>query len=164
VQLEYATAPKRAAELGELFQEYGVSAVPGLGVGGGVADGSATTDTTPLLVWSDQHSLHAAFFKVVIFDKLFMELILESPQLRIVTEWAEPVGSELAVGDYNWVVISNSVIQNAIAFNDNSDTNTVLSVSYWSGAAQFRITAVPEPAALLLAVIGLTLLRWRRRA
>jgi hypothetical protein len=101
---------------------------------------------------------------VVIFDKLFMELILESPQLRIVTEWAEPVGSELAVGDYNWVVISNSVIQNAIAFNDNSDTNTVLSVSYWSGAAQFRITAVPEPAALLLAVIGLTLLRWRRRA
>jgi hypothetical protein len=164
VQLEYATAPKRAAELGELFQEYGVSAVPGLGVGGGVADGSATTDTTPLLVWSDQNSLHAAFFKVVIFDKLFMELILESPQLRIVTEWAEPAGSELAVGDYNWVVISNSVIQNAIAFNDNSDTNTVLSVSYWSGAAQFRITAVPEPAALLLAVIGLTLLRWRRRA
>lgn len=121
-------------------------------------------DTTPLLSWSEQHSLHAAFFKVAIFDKLFMELILESPQLRFVTEWTVPVGSELAVSDYNWVVISNSVMQNAIDFNDNSTTNTVLSASYWSGAVQFRITAVAEPAALLLAVIGLTLLRWRRRA
>ena len=59
-----------------------------------------------------------------------MELILESPQLRFVTEWTVPVGSELAVGDYNWVVISNSVMQNAIDFNDNSATNTVLSSSY----------------------------------
>ena len=121
-------------------------------------------DTTPLLSWSEQHSLHSAVFEMVIFDKLFMELILESPQLRFVTEWTVPVGSELAVSDYNWVVISNSVMQNAIDFNDNSATNTVLSSSYWSGAAQFWITAVPKPAALLLAVIGLTLLRWRRRA
>ena len=169
VQKEHATAPKRAAELGELFQEYGVSAVPGLGVGGGVADDSATTDTTPLLVWSEQNSLYSEFFKVAIFDKLFTELILESPQLHNVTEWTVPAGSELAVGEYNWVVISNSVMQNGIVmpeginFDYNAATNTVLSASYWSGAVQFRITAVPEPAAILLALFGLALLPRRRR-
>ena len=169
VQKEHATAPKRAAELGELFQEYGVSAVPGLGVGGGVADDSATTDTTPLLVWSEQNSLYSEFFKVAIFDKLFTELILESPQLHNVTEWTVPAGSELAVGEYNWVVISNSVMQNGIVmpeginFNYNAANNTVLSASYWSGAVQFRITAVPEPTAILLALFGLALLPRRRR-
>jgi hypothetical protein len=146
-----------------LFQEYGVSAIPGAVAGGGVGDEQTTSDSTPRLVWTEQNSLHSEFFKVAIFDKLFTELILESPQLHNVTEWTVPAGSELAVGDYNWVVVSNSVMQNIIDFNYNAATNTVLSASYWSGAVQFRITAVPEPATLLLVLLGLALLPRRRR-
>jgi hypothetical protein len=161
VQASYAVLPERASELGELFQEYGVSASPGFNDFGAVPDDDTTNDRTPLLAWHEQNSNHSNKFKVAIFDENWTSLILESPTLGNVSDWE--VTMPLANGLYNWVVVSNSVMLDPISFTYEPLANVMTAAaSYWSGAVQF--TVIPEPASIGLALVGmLGMLRVRRR-
>ena len=98
---------------------------------------------------------------MVIFDKLFTELILESPQLQV-RHRVDRTGRERVGGGR--LQLGGRLQQRDAEWHrlqlQRGQLTRCSPASYWSGAAQFRITAVPEPAALLLAVMGLTLLRY----
>ena len=143
VQSTQATTAKRKAELGELFQEYGVSAIAGVGTGGAIVDDATTNDRTPKLAWTEQNSNHSDFFKVLVYDDTFTNLITMSPVLNNMTMW--DVTTPLDTGDYNWVVVANSARQATVG-----DVNT----SYWSGAVQITIVPLPSAVWMGMALLG----------
>lgn len=149
IESTHVTTDQERAELGEVFEEYGVSA--NIAEGLGVADDATTFDATPLLSWDAQNSGHSTKYAVAIFDQDF-NYLFDSGDLGNVLSWTIPNADALAEGWYNWVVISNSVLQADLHYRE----------SYWSGAAQFQV--VPEASTLLLAAIGmLTIWQIRRR-
>lgn len=148
IEASQVTTDKRRAELGELFEEYGVSA--DIAAGLGLADDATTFDATPLLSWDVQNWSHSTRYAVAIFDQNF-NYLFDSGDLGNVTSWTIPNIDALAQGSYNWVVISNSILQANLHFEE----------SYWSGAAQF--TVVPETSTLLLVASGAAALLMHRR-
>jgi hypothetical protein len=127
--------PRRTAELGEVFERYGVSSVlqaPGDDVTANA--GPVTFD------WQDRNNGHSTQFQVLVYDAAFTNLVLSSPILNNITTWTTPM--PMMPGSYNWVALNNSVADNA--------------TMYWSGAYQFTLVAIPEPSAVWLLVVGVS--------
>jgi hypothetical protein len=131
----YGATPHARSLLGDLFEANAVSAIPG--ASGGVADGGITASPTPTLAWTPQNAGNSDAYLVAIYSEDWSTLVRLSPQIDDATLWR--LATPLDLGTYNWVVISNSCVQNGVSFDD----------SYWSGAASF--TVAPEPGALALA-------------
>lgn len=145
----YGNTPLARSLLGDIFEANSVSSIPG--APGGVADGGSTTELYPTLAWTPQNCGLSDKFMVAVYSADWSSLLQLSPQINGLTSWQ--LTNPLGPGAYNWVVISNSVMQSAVSFND----------SYWSGAASFVI--VPEPTTLLaVALVTPALLSRRRRA
>jgi hypothetical protein len=142
-RVSYGTSPLARSLLGDVFEANSVSSIPG--APGGVTDGGWTTLAEPTLAWTPQNSGHSDKFLVAVYSQDWSSLLELSPEIDGSTCWQ--LSSPLGEGTYNWVVISNSVMQDTVSFDD----------SYWSGAATFVI--VPEPGVAGLAAAGLLLLR-----
>lgn len=148
----YVNSAQRRAELGEVFEEYGVSSL--VATGPGLADDALTFNATPTLSWTEQNSTLSTSYMVAVFDNNF-QYLFDSGVLGDVTQWTVP--NPMAAGNYNWVVINNSVLQGTVDYFQ----------SYWSGAAQFQV--VPEASTFALVglgagVFGFIQARRRRRA
>lgn len=133
----YVNSAQRRAELGEVFEEYGVSSL--VATGPGLADDALTFNATPTLSWTEQNSTLSTSYMVAVFDSNF-QYLFDSGVLGDVTQWT--VTNPMAAGNYNWVVINNSVLQGTVDYFQ----------SYWSGAAQFQV--VPEASTLALVGFG----------
>jgi hypothetical protein len=144
----YGTTPLMRSLLGDIFEANSVSSIPG--VAGGALDGGVTEDARPVLAWTPQNAGHSTKFLVAVYSLDWSTLMELSPQIDGLTSWQ--LLSPLDPGTYNWVVISNSVMQSTVSFDD----------SYWSGGATFTI--IPEPAVLLCLVGVVPVLMLRRRA
>ncbi|HZZ44788.1 MAG TPA: hypothetical protein VFE58_17760 [Tepidisphaeraceae bacterium] len=145
-RLVAGTTPLTRSLLGDVFEANGVSSVPG--AAGGVADGGSTLATEPVLAWTKQNSGHSTMFEVAVYSQDWSSLLELSPEVDGATSWQ--LTSPLGIGTYNWVVISNSVMQNSVSFDD----------SYWSGGASFSIVA-PEPGGMV--AVGMLVCLMRRR-
>lgn len=147
-RVEYGTTPLARSLLGDVFEANSVSSIPG--APGGVADGGTTFLFDPTLAWTPQNSGNSSLFMVAIYSQDWSTLEELSPQIDTATSWT--LASPLAKGTYNWVVISNSVMQSAVSFDD----------SYWSGGASFTI--VPEPSWAGVAGMVVIALATKRRS
>lgn len=129
---KHAISFKRRSELGEVFEEYGVSSI--------LINPMDEVKLNPgkiLFNFLEQNSNHSNLFEVLVFDTTFNNIVDRSGVLKNVFQWTSNVNFQ--PGNYQWVVLNNPVTLN----------NIDMMTSYWSGAYNFSVVAVPEPASTL---------------
>ena len=125
---QHATTYERRAELGEIFQEYNVSAIPS-----GPADGTNFDATQVEFSFEEQNSNHSDQFRIVVFNHSFQYIVEESPILdSTMTQWVSD--TKFLASQFYWVVLNESVA--------DAGADDPLTDFYWSGANGFFIDFV----------------------
>ncbi len=116
---------RRRAELGEIFQEYNVSAIPS-----GPADGANFDATKVQFSFQEQNSDHSDQFRIVVFNHSFEYIVEASPILdSTMTQWMSE--TKFIAGQFHWVVLNDSVV--------DAGGGDPLTDFYWSGGRGFFI-------------------------
>lgn len=131
---------KRRSELGEVFEEYGVSSILR-----NPMDDVLLNPGKIKFMFEEQNSQHSDLFEVLVFDTTFTNIIDRSGVLNNLFNWTSNISFQ--PGDYHWVVLNNPVMLTSIDLKE----------SYWSGAYEFSVATVPEPSTILGTVTALGL-------
>ncbi len=125
-------------KFGSIFEEYDVSPAP---FGGPIGKAFSLGSTAPTFEWVKNNNNANDAFQVIVFNSDFSMRELDFTVPGDVTEWT-PTQAQ-----WDSILNNGSGLRNFIIAG--SDTTDFTTGSYWSGARNFEVEAVPEPATIL---------------